>query len=303
MSVEAATGRRPVVVGADGSDSALEAVRWAAVEARRRDTGLRVVTAFGWAPEHRTGRTERYRRELLERTRSHVLAGATTVAERTVDGLPVSAELVVGSAAGVLAEQSRDAQLLVLGSRGLGGLGGLLVGSVAVALAAGASCPVVVVRGEDRDPSSPEPVVVGVDGTPTDESAVAFAFAAAAARRVPLLAVHAFGDLLLDPQVAALVDWEALAEDAGAVLADRLRPWTEKFPDLDVRQVVAHGSAARVLVEKSEEAQLVVMGSRGRGTLAGLVLGSVGHAVLHRSHCPVAVVRPDAAPGRAPAES
>jgi nucleotide-binding universal stress UspA family protein len=285
------------VVGADGSDSALEAVRWAAVEARRRDTDLRVVTAFGWAPDpHHTGRTERYRRELLERVRRHVLADATAVAERAVDGLSVSAELEVGPPVGVLHASSCDAQLLVLGSRGLGDLRGLLVGSVGVALAAGAACPVVVVRGEDRHARSPEPVVVGVDGTPTSEAAIAFAFAAAAARRVPLSAVHTFGDLLLDPRAGALINWEALAEDARALLADRLRPWTEKLPDVEVRQVVVRGPAARVLVETSQEAQLVVVGSRGRGNLAGLVLGSAGHAVLHRSHCPVAVVRPDAVP-------
>ncbi|WP_214401426.1 universal stress protein [Pseudonocardia lacus] len=297
MTAQVATGRRPVVVGADGSDSALEAVRWAAVEARRRETGLRVVTAFGWAPDHHhSGRTERYRHELLERTRRHVLAGATRVAERTVDGVPISAELVIGFPVRALHERSRDAQLLVLGSRGLGGLSGLLVGSVAVAMVAGADCPVVVVRGEDRDASSPEPVVVGVDGTPMSEAALGFAFAAAAARRVPLVAVHTFGDLVLDPQVAALIDWEALAEDARAVLADRLRPWTEKFADVEVRRVVVRGPAGRVLVQESAKAQLVVVGSRGRGNLAGLVLGSVSHAVLHRSHCPVAVVRPDAVP-------
>jgi nucleotide-binding universal stress UspA family protein len=286
------------VVGVDGSESALQAVRWAAVEADRRGTALRVVTAFGWPPERgHPGLGEHYRQELLERARRHVLADSVAVAERTVTGLPVSGELVVGFPLATLHAQSRDAQLLVLGSRGLGGLTGLLVGSVAVGMAAHAACPVVVVRGEDRDPQSPEPVVVGVDRSSTSDAALAFAFDVAAARGVPLVAVHAWGQLVLDPQIAGLIDWPALAEEERDVLAERLRPWTAKYPDVPVSQVVVRDSAAPVLVERSGSAQMVVVGSRGRGNFTGLVLGSVSHALLHRSHCPVAVVRPDTTPG------
>jgi nucleotide-binding universal stress UspA family protein len=179
MTAGSTSGARPVVVGVDGSEGALEAVRWAAVEAGRRGAPLRVVTAFSRAPERRPGRVEHYREELLERTRRRVLAGAVAVAERTEPGLPVSAELLVGFPIGTLLQES---QLVVLGSRGLGGLSGLLVGSVAVGLAARAACPVVAVRGGDRDPRSPEPVVVGVDRSADGDAALAFAFDAAASR-------------------------------------------------------------------------------------------------------------------------
>ena len=109
-------------------------------------------------------------------------------------GVQVMPEVLVGFPIGVLAEESRRAQLLVLGSRGLGGLTGLLLGSVAVGLAAQAACPVVVVRGEDRETGAGRPVVVGVDGTPNSEAAIAFAYEAAAARGVPLIAVHTWTD-------------------------------------------------------------------------------------------------------------
>jgi nucleotide-binding universal stress UspA family protein len=192
----------------------------------------------------------------------------------------------------------------VLGTRGLGGLTGLLVGSVAVGLAAQAACPVVVVRGVDRDPHSTDPVVLGVDGSPTSEAATAFAFAAAADRKVSLVAVHSWNLTLVDPQVNGLIDWAALAEDERALLSGRLAGWVEKYPEVPVVEVIARDGAAHALVEQSKNAQLVVVGSRGRGNLAGLVLGSVSHAVLHRGHCPVAVVRPDTATANrdAPAE-
>ena len=291
MTAQIPTGTRPVVVGVDGSASAFEAVRWAAVEAERRAAPLRLVMVFAGVPDRpRLG--ERYRKELLERSRKHLLSDAVTAAEWSVSGLQVSAELVVGSPIATLHAESRRAQLLVLGSRGLGGVGGLFVGSVTVALAAHAACPVVVVRGDDRDALSPEPVVVGVDGTPTSEAAIAFAFDAAAARGVPLVAVHTWSDFVFDPQLATFIDWAVIERNEQVVLSERLAGWSEKYPDVPVTKVVERGSAADELVERSKRAQLVVVGSRGRGNFIGLVLGSVSHGVLHRSHCPVAVIRP-----------
>jgi nucleotide-binding universal stress UspA family protein len=185
----------------------------------------------------------------------------------------------------------------VVGSRGLGGVSGLLLGSVAVALAAHASCPMVVVRGEDRPDAADLPVGIGVDGSPTSEAALAFAFEAAAVRGVGLVAVHTWADVEFRPGMAPLVDWSSIAEDEEVVLAERLAGWSTKYPDVPVRRVVQRDGAATALVELSRDAQLVVVGSRGRGQLSGLLLGSVSHGVLHRSHCPVAVVRPDTATG------
>jgi nucleotide-binding universal stress UspA family protein len=193
-----------------------------------------------------------------------------------------------------LVTESRNAQLVVIGDRGLGGIGGLLVGSVAVALAVHGACPVVVVRG--REPGSAlvadGPVVVGVDGSPVSDDALAFGFDAAAARHVPLVAVRTYRMTFFEPVGASVVDWAAVASDEREVLAERMAGWAERYPDVDAQQVVVPGRAAAELVRQSDAAQLVVVGSHGRGSLAGLFLGSVSHAVLHRARCPLAIVRP-----------
>lgn len=285
-------GIRPVVVGVDGSDGALEAVEWAALEAHRHAAPLRLVTAFAWEPgPGHPGLREHYRTELLERAREHLLGVAVAVAERAAPGLRVSAEVVVGFPIATLHERSHRARLLVLGSRGLGGVAGLLVGSVTVALTTRAGCPVVVVG--DRHPTN-GPVVVGVDGSHGSDAAIAFAHESAAARGTPLIAVHTWTDTEFAPAGPPELDWHAILDQERLVLAERLARWSAEYPGLEVRGTVGRHGAAAALVRRSEEAQLVVVGSRGHGNLAGMLHGSVSHAVLHRSHCPVAVVHPEA---------
>lgn len=291
---------RPVVAGVDGSDIALRAATWAAAEAARRRVALRLVTAFGWVDEHPAGHPAaggRYRDELRSAARQHLDAAITAV-RSVAPGVAVDGELVVGYPMGVLADEARRAQLLVIGDRGRGGFTGLLLGSVAVAMAAHAACPVVVVRGDEPDFSAERPVVVGVDGSPTGEAALAFAYDAAASRGVPLVAVHAWSGSVADVPVAALIDADAVEREELQVLAERLAGWTQKYPDVVVQRLVPRSHPVPALVECTNDAQLLVVGSRGRGGLAGLLLGSVSQGVLHRSHCPVAVVRTDAGPAR-----
>ena len=133
-------------------------------------------------------------------------------------------------------------------------------------------------------------MVLGVDGSPLSEPALAAAFEAASARAVPLVAVYAWRDLLLDPGLA-LRDWAVVEQQGRAELAERLAGWSGKYPDVPVRRVVVRDAPARALVEQSVTAQLLVVGSHGRGGVGALLLGSVSHAVLHRSHCPVMIVR------------
>jgi nucleotide-binding universal stress UspA family protein len=288
-----------VVVGVDGSEVAERAAGWAAGEARRRHVPLRVVQVAGWASiPHQYGDSRfgpDLRPVLLRAVQSQV-ADAARVACEAEPGLAVEPVVLGGYPVPRLLDEARSAQLMVIGDRGLGGVAGLLTGSVAVALAAQGTCPVVVVRG--RSEPSDGPVVVGVDGTPVSEAALAAAFEAADARSVPLVAVHAWRDLYLDPTVPTPAEPYAPQPQGWVELAERVAGWCGKYPDLPVRRVVVRDAPSRVLVEQSAAAQLVVVGSRGHGGLEGLLLGSVSHAVLHRAHCPVMIVRGDLGDGR-----
>jgi nucleotide-binding universal stress UspA family protein len=285
----------PVVVGVDGSECALQAVRWAAAEAARRHRPLRLVAAHTWPAGGLVGDPGLGidPRAVLRDVVRGRLAAAEPAAAETVAGRPVETADVEGDPVAVLAGESERAELLVLGDRGLGGFTGLLIGSVAVALCTRAGCPVVVVRGAEADPTvpRPEPVVVGVDGSPSSEAAIAFAVEAAAVRGVPLLAVHAWHDVPVDPTLVPLVDWDAVESDEREVLAERLAGLRASRPDPEVRTQVVRDRPARALVDESRGAQLVVVGSRGRGGLRGMILGSVSQQLLHHAHCPVAVVR------------
>jgi nucleotide-binding universal stress UspA family protein len=283
---------RTVVVGVDGSEPALRAVRWAAAEAVRRRVPLRVVTASPWIPDHALGQGGLgacYREVMLGQAHRN-LDAAVALAGQEQPRLQVERLLIVGYPIGVLRAEARRAELVVIGDRGLGGVTGLLVGSVAVGLAVRAECPVVVVRGEESTVVASLPVVVGVDGSSHSEAALAFGFEAAAARGVPLVAIHTWFDLPVAPTIASGHEWDAIEAHERQVLAEQLAGWGEKYPDVRVQRLVVRERPADALVNESGRAQLVVVGSRGRGCVSGLLLGSVSHAVLHRARCPVAVV-------------
>ncbi|ATO12547.1 universal stress protein UspA [Micromonospora sp. WMMA2032] len=283
----------PVVVGVDGSATALDAVRVAAREAAFRHRPLRVVHAFIWpltrapltpAPGAPAGAGLRNQAE-------RCVAEAVAEAGKVAPDVPVTGVVVDGAPAAVLVAESRRATLMVLGHRGLGGFAGLLIGSVTLQVSARAHCPVLVTRGEAR---ADGPVVVGVDGSAHSGVAVGFAYEEAARRGAPLVVVHAWlyptpigpGDI-----VPLVYDPEALAEESRRILAEAVAGWSERYPDVEVRQRSVRGAPARVLVEQSASAQLVVVGAHGRGALAGLLLGSVSHAVLHHAHAPLVIAR------------
>ncbi|HEU5470881.1 MAG TPA: universal stress protein [Actinophytocola sp.] len=290
------TTTSPIVVGVDGSDSALHAVRWAAREAELRNAPLRLVHVCTVVPPgyvNLPGHGE----VLVDRCRQW-LRQAADAARAVADPVEIVTELRAGVIAKGLIEESAGARMVVLGSRGLGGFTELLVGPIAVTVAAHAHSPVVVVRppGTRTPPVGTGPVVVGVDGSPTSEAAVAFAFEAAALRGVPLLAVHTWLDVDYTGAwiaLPSLVDWAAVRADAQRLLAERLTAWQEKFPTVEVHRIVEQDRPARALLAHAKDAQLIVVGSRGRGAWTGLGLGSVSHTLLHHAPCPVAVVRPE----------
>ncbi|RKN40195.1 universal stress protein [Micromonospora endolithica] len=290
----------PVVVGVDGSAAALDAVRVAAREAAYRQRPLRVVHAFVWAltgvplapaPGAPAGAGLRNQ---AQRYVTEAVAGAAKVAP----DVEVTGAVIDGAATPVLVTESQEAVLLVLGHRGLGGFAGLLIGSVTVQVSARAACPVLVVRGEAR---ADGPVVVGVDGSALSTEAVGFAFEEAARRGVPLVAVHAW--LYPSPagpgEILPLVyDLDAYGAEEERTLAESVAGFAERYPEVPVRHRLVRGTPARVLVEESQRAQLVVVGAAGAGALGGLLLGSVSHAVLHHAHCPLAIVRHPRRPAR-----
>ncbi len=285
---------QPIIVGVDGSSSAVHAARWAAAEADRRHLPLRLVHTFdipvGYAPgvvapaAVRDG-MRKQGWEWLREAEHAVLEIAPAV----------EPELIVhqGPVVPFLVEASRDAALVVLGTRGLGGFTGLLVGSTSVALAGRAHCPVVVVRGQDTADGD---VVVGVDGTPAGEAAIAFAFEQASLQGRGLVAVHTWTDSVLEAALAgdtSMVDFNPLQRQAYELLAERLAGWQEKYPDVRVHREVVRDRPATALLRYAEGAALVVVGTRGRGGFRGLVLGSSSQHLLYHAPCPVAVVRTD----------
>ncbi|GHF37553.1 nucleotide-binding universal stress UspA family protein [Amycolatopsis bartoniae] len=292
------TARRAVLAGVDGSVSALHATRWAAREAGQRHAPLHLLHACALPPlgPHADTGTEAGLLEALVEQGHRWLRQAKAEARDTGGEVKLRTELRVGPAAAELVEESAYALVVVLGSRGLGGFRGMLAGSVSSGVCAHAHGPVVVVRGRlpGKPPPEDGPVVVGVDGSEAGDTAVAFAFEEAAHRRVPLVAVHTWVDLSVAETWSALpfdIDWGAVADDERRLLAERMAGWREKYPDVPVRQEVVRDRPVRGLLACAEEAQLIVVGSRGRHVPRGMGLGSTSQALLHHSGCPVAVVR------------
>ena len=285
-----------VVVGTDGSASGLAAVEAAAREARWRGARLRLVHAFIWPALHAPlgpsplGPAEGGLRNMVERLLTEAEERARTVAPE----VDISRAVVTGEPLTVLEAQSRAAELVVVGSRGMGSFVGLMVGSTAVHLAAHGRCPVLVVREQGEGTG---PIVVGVDGSSAGAQAVNFAFAEAALRGVDLVALHAWTTWnapMPPPQDEALPyanPREALASQEGRLLSEALAGHQESYPGVSVKRELVHGGTREILIEASRTAQLLVVGARGRGGFAGLLLGSVSQAMLHHAHCPVAVVR------------
>ncbi|KAA9159764.1 hypothetical protein FPZ12_019225 [Amycolatopsis acidicola] len=213
---------------------------------------------------------------------------AANVAGGGVPGAEVETEVSIAAPAKALLAESRGAQLLVLGMTGQSAFPGLMVGSLPAMLAAHAYCPVTVVRGESR----PGPVVAGIDGGPLSDAVVGMAIEEAAHRGVPLIAAHAWSDADFDGgAVQPYFGWEPVAEAEKQVLAESLAGWQDKYPDVTVDRVAVRDRPRHLLLEWSRTAQLVVVGSRGRGGFAGLLLGSTGQALVHHAQGPVLVVR------------
>jgi nucleotide-binding universal stress UspA family protein len=297
---EAMTDRtgHAAVAGVDGSDDSLAAALLAADEATLRQIPLELVHAFtppllyrpaGVPPDlPPVAPASELPDDQLRTHAEHLLHEVATRVRTAHPGLPVITRLRDGSPAGVLADASRQATVVVIGHRGAGGFSGLLAGSVGIQLASHAACPVVVARGEVAPGA---PVVVGVDGSDGSRRAARFALDAAARYQVPLVALYAWPvDTAWPPELVQAGYPPPQAED---LAGETVRDLAGECPQVTVRPVVRKQVAAHeALVTASEEARLVVVGSRGRGGFKGLLLGSVSQALIHHALCPVAVVGP-----------
>jgi nucleotide-binding universal stress UspA family protein len=272
-----------IVVAVDGSAPATAAVEWAAADARRRGRDLRIVhVCEQWphseAAEYCIGTLE------AAADRARELAGT----------VKVTTELLSGHAVDQLIDESASADSLVLGSRGLGGFAGLVVGSVSIAVAGHAAGPVIVVRA----PRATEHgrVVVGYDGSEHSRAAMEYAVEQARARGAQLHVVSALPVPIVSSYAAAayigMIE-QAMQEESQAA-RERVIPWRQGNPDLVITDGESREHPVSALIAAAGTADLVVVGSRGRGGFASAVLGSVSHGVLHHVACPVAVVRPRA---------
>ena len=287
--------RLGIVVGVDESPAAKVAVQWAARDAELRKIPLTLVHAT--SPEVATWPNVRLPAGLARWHRDHgrrLVDDAFKVAEEaTQHGGPaeVHTEILPSAAVPTLVDLSKDAEMVVTGCRGSGRWPGRLMGSVSSGLLHYAHCPVAIVH--DEDPLMPHPskapVLVGIDGSSASELATAIAFDEASRRDVGLIAVHAWSDV--DVSEWPGIDWPATQSMAEEVLAERLAGWQEQYPDVQVSRTVVRDEPARQLVQRSEEAQLVVVGSRGRGGFAGMLVGSVGETVAQMARMPVIVAR------------
>ena len=276
--------REGIVAGFDGSPGSDRALRWAVREARARGTVLTVCLA--WPPSCLALLGDSAVYELASRRGKELLAPGLRYAQLLLGPDMVSPLLARGPAAEVLCEHSGSAEMVVVGSRGHGTLPGLLLGSVAWQVAGHAQGPVVVVRGLWQPPNQGAGlVVVGVDGSTDSQAAVTFAFREAALRKAPLLAVCALAD-------APSVLGGALQAEEN--FSSAMARQEKENPEVTVLRQVAAGSPTGELLTAAAGAQMVVVGSRGRGGVHGMSLGSVAHAVLHHSPCPVSVIRAQA---------
>lgn len=285
-----------IVVGVDGSSASRDALRWAIEEARLWDGAVEAVHAWSYpvmtyVPGIVPPPT--FAREDLEAEARHVLETTVDAVTGAAPGLLLERVVVEGSAAKLLIERSRHADMLVVGHRGYGGFTGLLLGSVAEQCAVHAGCPSVITRpmvqAEAAGPGRPTRVVVGVDGSEPGRRALHWAAEEAQRRGADLAVVHAWRPPIQPLGLVLPAEDRGSSEANGKAVLDAAMSAVGTCPTV-VEPLLIEGSAARTLLEVSAGAGLLVVGSRGRGGFAGLLLGSVSSQVLHHARCPLVLV-------------
>jgi nucleotide-binding universal stress UspA family protein len=288
-----------ILAAVDGSAESDAAVRWAATEAKTRRLPLTLMHAIvpvvvTWPIRHLEAGYRRWQEDHAELVID--LATQLARAECAGSNLAVQNEIRHDGAAAALIGASRAATMVAVGSRGFGAIGAGLLGSVSRGLLHYARCPVAVVRAAEDSVNSTRPVLLGIDGSPASEAATALAFDEASRREVDLVALHAWSNV--SPVGTVGPEWSEFEREGGEVLAERLAGWHEKYPDVKVQRRIVCDRAAQWLIEESARAQLVVLGSHGRGGITRMLLGSVSTTVAESSKTPVIVVRGESSEAR-----
>lgn len=290
-----------VVVAVDGSEASQVAVRWAANTANKRGIPLRLAASYTM-PQFLYAEGMVPPQELFDDLQAETMEKveeSRNIAHEVAPELKIGHTIAEGSPIDMLLDMSRDVTMIVMGSRGLGGLSGMVMGSVSAAVVSHASCPVVVVREDnsvDQD-NKYGPIVVGVDGSDVSQRATEYAFTEAAARGCELIAVHTWMDMQVQASLAGLSaaqqQWEEVEREQSELLTERLQPLLDQNPGVPVKKIITRDRPVRALVEQAEGAQLLVVGSHGRGGFKGMLLGSTSRALLQSAPCPMMVVRPE----------
>lgn len=288
------TTHAPTVVGVDGSSTALDAVRWAALDAALHHSDLQLLSST--LPPADAVLPSSYLEALREHCES-ALTEAEAMARRTVSSdLNISTMVETRAPIPALLELSTSARMVVVGSRGAGAISRTVLGSVSSALASHTRAPLTVVRGwaAAGDDASQRSIVVGTDGSSASRPALEVAFDQAASRGVGLTAVHAWSDadfaLVHAIQGVDLFGWATKRGEAEGVLEKSIGDLRLKYPNVKVRRVVVRDRPVHALLDHAQASQLVVVGSHGRGGFTGMMLGSTSRKVLHSAQCPVMVV-------------
>ncbi|MCQ4618986.1 universal stress protein [Corynebacterium sp. CCUG 65737] len=291
-----------VVVAVDGGEPSNNAVRWAANTANKRGVPLRLASSYTM-PQFLYAEGMVPPQELYDDLQNECLrkiADARDIALEVAPDIKIGHTVAEGSPIDMLLDLSKESTMIVMGSRGLGGLSGMVLGSVSAAVVSHASCPVVVVRDDNAvtEDTKYGPVVVGVDGSEVSVKATQVAFEEAQARGAELVAVHTYMDNS-SPAAGAIVTEDQLQQvdqQRAQKLEDALSSFSTEFPNVTVRKVVTRDRPVRALVEQAQGAQLLITGSHGRGGFKGMLLGSTSRALLQAAPCPMMVVRPEKLP-------
>lgn len=287
--------RHGIVAGIDGSDSAVDAARWAISAAARFGEPLYLTHIVrGRSDLASLGDDEVVTRD--SDPESHALLDAAEHAIR--DGradFTIERRIRPGPPAKALVDMSRTARMVVLGPAETTEMQSVFVGSNVVRVANHAKCPVVVWRGPVVSEASDErPIVVGVDGSDLSNMAVAHAFEFASFFGAPLVAVHTWSEhssLGGYSEARRFTDWAPTEDHEHVVLGEALAGWSEKYPDVEVTRSVQRGGPIKVLLEHSAEARMIVVGSHGRSPFMASVVGSTSQALIHRAWCPILICR------------